>query len=71
MSTSVMPMLDKPEQIDAFRLCALKGALKLEILGMRRRGPSAYAILKGEYGFKGNKAKVLEQTQALVDEINS
>jgi len=28
-----------PESIMAFRLLALKGALKLEIFGMKRRGP--------------------------------
>jgi hypothetical protein len=60
-------ILDTPEQIDSYRLCALKGALKLEMAGMKRRGRSAYSMLKSEYGFKGNRAKVLAQTQALVD----
>lgn len=45
-----------------FRLLALKGALKLECLGMRRsRGPSAYSIVKREFGFKGNKNSVYTQ----------
>ena len=45
-----------------YRLLALKHALKLEILGMKRsRGPSAYTIIKREFGFRGNKRKVLDQ----------
>jgi len=61
-------ILDTPEQIATARLCTLKAALKLEIAGMGRRGPSAYSILKSEFGFKGNRAKVLTQAQALVNE---
>ena len=64
-----MTTLNTTEAIDAFRLCALRGALKLEILGMRKRGQSAYSIIKQEFGFKGNKQKVLEQLQSKIDEI--
>ena len=32
---------DTPEKINAFHMLALKGALKLESLGMKRRGVSA------------------------------
>jgi hypothetical protein len=32
------------------------------------RGISAYAIIKREFGFKGNKARVLEQLTAFIDE---
>ena len=42
---------DNPTFIELFRLKALRGALKLEILGMRRNGRSAYAITKEEFGF--------------------
>ena len=64
-----MTILDTPEAINAYRLCALRGALKLEIQGMTRRGQSAYSIIKQEFGFKGNKQKVLEQLQSKIDEI--
>jgi hypothetical protein len=51
------------------RLLALKGALKLECLGMQRsRKPSAYAIVKREFGFKGNKQSVYTQ---LCEEIEN
>ena len=48
-----------PESIMAFRLLALKGALKLEIFGMKRRGPSAFSIIKMETGLKARTAKEL------------
>ena len=59
---------DSPEAINNFRLRALRGALKLEILGMKRRGRSAYSLAKEEFGFKGNKQKVLEQLEAKLNE---
>jgi hypothetical protein len=49
------------ENIAMARACALKGALKLEVMGMSRRGQSAYSIVKQEFGFKGSKQKVLDQ----------
>lgn len=61
-------IIDTPEGITAYRLLALRGALKLEIMGMRRRGRSAYAIIKEEFGLKGNKQRVLEQYEALLKE---
>ena len=60
--------LDHTNQIELFRLCALRGALKLEILGMRKRGRSAYSIVKEEFGLKGNKKRVLEQLEQLITE---
>lgn len=62
-------ILDKPHQINAFRLLALRSALKLELLGMcASRGFSAYKTIKNEFGFKGNKQKVSEQfTKYLID----
>lgn len=62
-------VLDTPEAIDRFRLVALKGALKMETLGMKRRGQSAYSIVKQEFGFKGNKASVLKQLEQKIKEI--
>lgn len=44
-----------------FHVLALKGALHLELAGMKRRGRSAYAIAKAEFGLKGNKQKVYDQ----------
>ncbi|SVC96781.1 uncharacterized protein METZ01_LOCUS349635 [marine metagenome] len=64
-----MTTLSTTEAINAYRICALRSALKLEILGMKKRGQSAYSIIKQEFGFKGNKQKVLEQLQSKIDEV--
>jgi len=42
-------------------LLSLRAALKLEVLGMKRKGHSANHIVKTQFGFKGNKKQVLEQ----------
>jgi hypothetical protein len=42
-------------------MIALEKALKLELLGMKRRGQSAYSIAKQHYGLKGNREKVYNQ----------
>jgi hypothetical protein len=55
------------ENIDRARLIILKGALKLEVVGMKNRGMSAYQIVKKEFGFKGSKQSVLEQLTNYID----
>tara|TARA_Y100000034_G_scaffold98642_1_gene120936 strand:- start:37 stop:294 length:258 start_codon:yes stop_codon:yes gene_type:complete len=47
--------------IDLFRMSVLEKALKLELLGMKGRGRSAYSVIKSEYGLKGNKQSVYDQ----------
>ncbi len=66
-----MITLDTPEQIDMFRFLSLKSALKLECLGMSRRGQSAYSIVKAEYGLKGNKKSVLKQMEQIIEDIKN
>ena len=58
-----MQSYDSIEEIALFRMKALQSALKLEILGMKRRGRSVYSIIKEEFGFKGSKQKVLQQLE--------
>jgi len=54
-------MLTKPHEINAFRLLALKGALKMETLGMKSRFRPADQI-RNEIGSKTkNKAKLLAE----------
>jgi len=61
-------MLNTPSQIDAFRLLTLRGALRLEVMGMKRRGRSAYAIVKEEFDLKGSKQKVFDQFTEILQE---
>ena len=57
------------ENVRSARILTLRSALKLELKGLKMsRGISAYAIIKREFGFKGNKARVLEQLNAFIDE---
>ena len=63
-------VLDTPQAIDGFRVRALRSALKLEVLGMTRRGRSVYSIIKEEFGMVGNKKKVLEQLNTYIKENN-
>ena len=55
--------------VDFYRLLTLRSALELEILGMKRRGRSVYAIIKEEFGFRGNKQKVYDQIDAYIQKI--
>ncbi len=64
MSESI---IDAPEGIAFYQLCARRGALRLELRGLRRRGRSAYAICKEVYGLKGNRERVLAQMDALIE----
>lgn len=64
-----MTAFTTPSQIEAFTILRLKACLKLEVKGMTvSRGPTAYAQVKGKFGFKGSKAKVLAQLEAWIEE---
>ena len=63
-----MIVIEQPNEIAMWRLCALKEALKLEVLGMKRRGRSVYMIVKEKFGFKGSKARVLEQLEEVINQ---
>ena len=55
--------------IGLYRLVTLLAALKLEVKGMKCRGKTANQIIKGEFGFKGNRQRVLDQFEAHVNEL--
>jgi len=54
------------DRIPLFRKLTLLRMLGLEMKGMGRRGRSAYAIIKSETGFKGNRQKVHDQYAAQI-----
>lgn len=60
-------IVDTPKGIACFQMLARKHALRLETLGMRRRGASVFSIIKQEYGLRGSKEKVLREFALLVD----
>ena len=53
--------------VEWVRVLSLRRALKLEVLGMRRRGRSVYSIVKEEFGFRGGKQKVLDQLSLYIE----
>ena len=57
--------------VELYRWQVLKQALKMEISGMKRRGKSAYSIIKEEFNLKGNKQKVLKQLEEILISINN
>ena len=55
------------DNVDRFRVLTLRGALRLEVVGLSRRGRSVYSIVKEEFGFKGNKQSVLDQLNEWIE----
>ena len=58
-----------PVEINFWHLCSLRGALRLEKLGMKRRGRSALSIAKQEFGLK-KTAKIDDALAAVQAEID-
>jgi hypothetical protein len=56
------------QQIPKFRLITLASGIRLEGRGVKvSRGRSCLAIVKAEFGFKGNRAKIQAQLQEVID----
>ena len=64
-------VIDTPDGIAFAQMAALKGALKLEVLGLKRHGRTAYSIAKERYGLKGSRESVLEQLTKMVEDALS
>lgn len=63
-------VFEGPEETSAYRLLALRSAFSLELKGIRiRRGVSVYALVKREFGFKGNKQRVYDQFNEYVGKV--
>jgi hypothetical protein len=57
------------ESISFYQLLVWRGALKLEVAGMKRSGPSMYSILKKK-GYKGTRQEIVDQlTQEIERQI--
>jgi hypothetical protein len=50
MTTDRAIVIDTPEGIAFVRLCALRGACRLELVGLKRRGRSALSIARERLG---------------------
>ena len=47
--------------ITMFALVNMKARFKMELLGLKGRGPTMYSLIKQNYGFKGNRESVYAQ----------
>ena len=54
--------------IQLYGLKVLRSQLQLEIKGLKSRGQTAYSRIKQRFGFKGSRAKVLEQFENYIAE---
>ena len=63
---SIATIITGKENIDRYRLIVLKHGLKLELLGMQKRRPSCYSVIKEEFNLKGNKQKVYDKFCELI-----
>lgn len=52
-----------------YRMLTMRSALRLEVLGMRHSRGSVYALVKREFGFRGNKQAVLDQLSLQIQAI--
>jgi len=64
-----MMIADTPYKIELYALLSLRAALRMEVAGLKGRGKSAYAIAKQELGIKGNKQKVLDQVNQIIQSM--
>ena len=61
-----MTIITGKDNIERFRLITLKHGLKLEMLGMKKRRPSCYSVIKEEFNLKGSKQKVYDMFCELI-----
>ena len=63
-------IIDRPEQIELYRMHVLEKMLRLEILGLKmtKNGkPTAYSVIKNEYNLKGNRQKVWDTFKEIIE----
>jgi hypothetical protein len=61
-------VLNTPDRIARYQLLALRGAINLEILGLKRQGRSASMLAKEQLGLPRNthRNKVVEKLTELI-----
>ena len=63
-------IIDRPEQIELYRMLVLEKMLRLEILGLKMsRGKTAYSAIKEEYNLKGSKQRVWDTFKLMIETI--
>ena len=65
-----MMIADAPYKLDLLTLLYLRRNLRLEVVGLKGRCRTAYSVLKQELGIKGNRQKVLDQVNQMIQSMN-
>ena len=71
MTTTVaaaIAVCDTPDQIRLFCLISLKGSLRLELVGMKRRGHSAFSVARREFGGQTRK-EVMQNVHLEIERV--
>ena len=65
--------INNPCQVYLFRMKTLLAGLRIEIKfpELKRRGSSAYAIIKKDFSLRGNKNSVYNQLDIIIDEYEA
>ena len=59
---------DTPEQIKLYEMLVLPSALKLEMLGLKMsKGKTAYSAIRHLFNLKGNRQKVLDTFNEIIE----
>lgn len=67
-----MVAMTDPNEIALYRLVVLRAALRLELKGLRRNGPSALTILKREKLVQSRTRKeAIEELSVIIDNMGS
>jgi len=61
-----MMIAENKYQIQLYSMLALRARLRLELVGLKGRGRTAYSLLKEELGIKGSKQKVLDSVNEII-----
>lgn len=61
-------MTDTPQGIKVWHMLAQKGALSLELKGLKHSRGSVYAHIKKVYGLRGNRQSVYDQFCELIEQ---
>ena len=58
-------------KMEFYQLIARRGALRLELKGLYKRGRTSYSICKEVYNIKGNRLKVLAQLNQMIEDFHT
>ena len=61
-----MMIAENKYQIQLYSMLALRARLRLELVGLKGRGRTAYSLLKEELGIKGNRQEVLDKVNEII-----